>query len=118
MIKAVIFDWGDTVMEDLPSKAGPMAEWDVVQETPGIRQVLEALHGHVQIILATNAAESGEKKIRLALGRVGLDGLFRCHLFRQGIGREQTRPAVFPIHSGLPRFATRTGCDGGRRSDQ
>ena len=76
MIKAVIFDWGDTVMEDLPLKAGPMAEWDIVKETPAIRQVLESLRGHFSIILATNAAESGEKKVRLALRRVGLDGFF------------------------------------------
>ncbi len=76
MIKAVIFDWGDTVMEDLPLKAGPMADWDVVQETPGIRQVLESLRGKVMILLGTNASESGEQKVRQALKRVSLDGYF------------------------------------------
>ncbi len=89
MIKAVIFDWGDTVMEDLPSKAGPMADWDVVQETPGVRQVLESLQGKVKILLGTNAAESGERKVRQALSRVGLDVFFDAiHTAKElGVGK-------------------------------
>lgn len=89
MIKAVIFDWGDTVMEDLPMKAGPMVDWDVVQETPGIRRVLDTLQGKVMILLGTNAAESGEKKVRQALKKVGLDGYFDAvHTAKElGVGK-------------------------------
>jgi len=28
MIKALIFDWGDTVMRDFPDCKGPMADWE------------------------------------------------------------------------------------------
>jgi len=115
MIKAVIFDWGDTVMEDLPSKAGPMAEWDVVQETPGVRQVLESLHGHVQIILATNAAESGEKRVRLALRRVGLDGFFEAiHSARElGVSKpdRQFYQSILDYHDLVPDQAVMVGDD-------
>lgn len=76
MIKAVLFDWGDTVMEELPGMSGPMAEWKQVAATPGIRELLAELHGRVEICLATNAGESDQVKVRKALARVGLDEYF------------------------------------------
>jgi putative hydrolase of the HAD superfamily len=104
MIRAVIFDWGDTIMEDLPSKAGPMAEWDVVEETPGIRQVLESLQGQVTIVLATNAAESGEKKIRQALRRVGLDGYFDAIYSAKELGVSKPDRQFFQSILGFHEF--------------
>jgi len=42
-IKAIIFDWGDTVMCDFPEYTGPMAYWPKVEVVPGIEKALQQL---------------------------------------------------------------------------
>lgn len=76
MIKAVLFDWGDTVMEELAGMYGPIAEWRRVEATPGIEPVLAGLRGRVRVGIATNAEESDAPMVRKALARVGLDEYF------------------------------------------
>jgi len=76
MIKAVIFDGGDTVIEDQPLIPGSMADWETIAETPGIRAILESLHSNVLILMASNAAISGEKQVRKALDRLRLNEYF------------------------------------------
>ena len=42
MVKALIFDWGDTVMRDYALK-GPMHKWDKVNLIPGVEELLESV---------------------------------------------------------------------------
>lgn len=73
----ILFDWGDMVMRDDPSKTAPMVEWEKIQVIDGIADVLAILHaGGRRIILATSAEVSTEGQIRGALARGGLDGYF------------------------------------------
>lgn len=76
MLKSILFDWGGTVMEDDPYMAGPMADWPVLVESPGIRAVLECLSGQYQMYIATNAGASGAGLVRKALQRVELNQFF------------------------------------------
>lgn len=76
MIKAIIFDWGDTVMRDFPEYSGPMCDWLRVELMPGIREVLTELHGKVPLYLATNAGDSDAVRVARALERVGLETYF------------------------------------------
>ena len=69
----ILFDWGDTLMRVFPEFSGPMKDWPRVEAVPGAVDVLSALHVDWTLALATNAADSEDEDIRLALRRVGLD---------------------------------------------
>jgi FMN phosphatase YigB (HAD superfamily) len=71
--KAYLFDWGDTLMVDLPGYSGPMKSWPEVKAMDGAHQTLEYLSKVSMCHLVTNAKDSYEDDIREALGRVNLD---------------------------------------------
>ena len=95
MIDWVIFDWGNTVMRDLPQFSGPMAGWPQVEALPDIETALIDLHATYQIALATNAAESGAELARVALTRVGLADYFARILTARELGASKPDPAFF-----------------------
>lgn len=72
-MKAIIFDWGDTLMRDFREFNGPMHLWPEVAVVPGAIEALTIVGEGRIISLATNAAESSEGEIWKALGRVSLD---------------------------------------------
>ena len=74
-IDTVFLDWGDTLMVDDASQAGPMATWENVAAVEGAREALTRLQPHYRLLVATNADASREQDVRAALYRVGLDGL-------------------------------------------
>lgn len=74
--KAVLFDWGNTVMVDEPGKHGKMKDWDTVQAVAGAAEVLKMLSSKTKCYLATGAAQSEKEDIYAALRRVTIDGYF------------------------------------------
>ena len=74
MIRAVCFDWGDTLMHDFRQLSGPMVDWPRVEAVPGAEQALSELQPRYQLLVATNADDSGEELVLAALARVGLRG--------------------------------------------
>mgnify|MGYP000846049860 FL=1 len=78
--RALVFDWGDTLMVNFTQYDGPMADWPQVQAVDGIGTALQALHGSCALYVGTNAQASSADQVRAALGRVGLaqylDGIF------------------------------------------
>ncbi|HEX5837372.1 MAG TPA: HAD family hydrolase [Anaerolineales bacterium] len=80
----VLFDWGDTVMRDVPERTTPMVEWEQLEVIDGIAGVLAYLHASGRrIALATSASISDESQIRGALARGGLDSYFsRIYCFK------------------------------------
>jgi putative hydrolase of the HAD superfamily len=80
----VMFDWGDTLMVDVPGASTPMSEWPEVRALDGAT----ALLGHLKasgrrIMLVTSARDSDEPQIRAALARVGLEGFVeRIYCFK------------------------------------
>ncbi len=74
--RSLLFDWGDTLMRDIPEFDGPMANWPRVEVIPYARETLRALRPSWTLCLATNAAASSEGEIWAALRRVGLDEMF------------------------------------------
>ena len=72
----VIFDWGNTIMNDDPVLQTPMAEWRVVEAVEGAEEVLRALSADRILVLATGALQSSEFDIHQALKRVELDQYF------------------------------------------
>ena len=65
MIKALLFDWGDTIMRDFPDKSGPMASWDKVEWIPFLEDVLK--NGISQKFLCVVASNSGDSDTELMI---------------------------------------------------
>lgn len=71
-LEGVVWDWGDTLMRDIPGHAGPMAGWPKVEAMPGAASALDAFSVYPVQCVASNAAESDGKLVAEALDRVGL----------------------------------------------
>lgn len=95
MLRAVAFDWGDTVMRVFPEYRGPMARWPEVEAVPGAEVTLRALRKHYRLALATNAIDSGALLVREALARVGLEDLFHAVLTAHELGARKPRRDFF-----------------------
>jgi putative hydrolase of the HAD superfamily len=91
----LLFDWGDTLMRDIPEFRGPMKAWPRLETLPAAAETLTALRPAWTLALATNAKDSDELDIRAALQRVALDPLLdRVYCFKQ-IGHKKPARAFF-----------------------
>lgn len=88
-IKALIFDWGDTIMRDFPEKTGPMYLWDKVEWIPGAKKALRALYQKYTMVIATNAGASDAKDMIKALKRIGADKYFSFFFSSKDLGFEK-----------------------------
>lgn len=95
MYAHILFDWGDTLMEDMPANKGPMHQWPRIRIVPGAATVLAALSQKTPCHLATNAADSTEKEIRKALARAGLDRYISEIFCYRSIGQKKPNAAYF-----------------------
>ncbi len=75
-IKALLFDWGDTVMKVFPEQTGTMASWPRVAPVEGIQEILPILKNRYQIVLVSNAQDSDKQRVRQALERVEIADYF------------------------------------------
>jgi FMN phosphatase YigB (HAD superfamily) len=95
LIKCVLFDWGNTLMRELPGSLGPMHLWTQVEVVPGAVDALTLVGQNRVVALATNALDSSEENIWAALSRVSLDTLVnKVYSFRK-IGRLKPSRAFF-----------------------
>ncbi|MBI5959295.1 MAG: HAD-IA family hydrolase [Chloroflexi bacterium] len=96
-LKLLIFDWGDTVMAELPDFVGKMVDAPHVEALPGIGAALAELQPHYRMVLASNANLSGPADIRAALHRVNLDAYFEAFFASSVMGAAKPDPAFFEI---------------------
>ncbi len=75
-LSILVFDWGNTVMVDLPQYQGKMKDWPHVQVMDGAELSLAELSKDYEIVLATNAEDSNTTDIMEALDRVNLGKYF------------------------------------------
>ncbi len=75
-IDHVIFDWGDTIMRDDPSRIDAMYLWPKVELVEGVAACLAKLGESHKLLIATSAAASDEVMVRKALARVEVDRYF------------------------------------------
>jgi HAD superfamily hydrolase (TIGR01509 family) len=71
-VQGVVWDWGDTLMRDIPGQVGPMVNRDQVEAMPGALSAVQSLSGLPVRCVATNAMESDGIQVAAALDRVGL----------------------------------------------
>jgi len=87
-IKALVFDWGDTIMRDLPFE-GAMKDWPFVSLFSGVEEILDHLKEDYLLVLASNAGDSSSNDIIKALKRVGVDHYFHHVFSSRDIGYEK-----------------------------
>jgi len=73
MIKAILFDWGNTLMVDYRDQIGPMYTWSKIDTTKNAKECLKIVSMNTPCFLATNANDSSKDEIYKALNIVGLD---------------------------------------------
>ena len=83
MIKAILFDWGSTLMVDYHDQKGPMYSWSKIETTENAKECLEIVSMNFPCFLATNANDSNKEEIYKALNIVGIDIYYRRFLFKR-----------------------------------
>lgn len=95
MIRALIFDWGDTIMRDYPEKPGPMAGWDHVEYIPYIEECLRTLSSEYILCIASNAGFSDSSLMIEALKRVGAEKYFHYFFTSKDLGAQKPEARFF-----------------------
>lgn len=95
VFKAYLFDWGDTLMVDIPGHAGPMKSWPEVKAVEGAQNTLAYLSQVSTCHLVTNAKDSNEADIREALAKVNLDVYLSRIFCYRNIGFEKPSNEFF-----------------------
>lgn len=70
--RAILFDWGDTLMRNDLTQSGPMAQWPVVTALPDALETLQWARQIGPVCIASGAMDSDAIDIYAALARVGL----------------------------------------------
>lgn len=94
-IRAIIFDWGDTLMRDYPESKGAMAYWDQVEAIPDIKEVLQKVSSEYTCCVASNAGDSNAKLMGIALNRVEILQYFRYLFTSHELGVTKPNPQFF-----------------------
>ena len=95
MIKALIFDWGDTIMRDYPHLKTPMHTWDHVEYIPKAENMLKDLSKNYTMVIATNAGQSDTDAMIKALKRVNADTYFNYYFSSKDLGYEKPDELFF-----------------------
>jgi len=82
-------------MRVFPQFAGPMYAWPRVATLPHAEEVLTGLHADWLLAVATNASDSEEGEIWMALERVRLNQLMDKVYCYRAIGHKKPHPAFF-----------------------
>ncbi len=93
-IKAIIFDWGNTIMRDY-SLPGPMYGWEKVDWIPGAEELLKHLQDKYVLAIATNAPHSGRDDMIKALKMLGADKYFQYFFSSKELGYQKPDSRFF-----------------------
>lgn len=93
-IKAIVFDWGDTIMRDFPFE-GAMKNWPFVSVLPGVKEVLAELKQNYMLVLGSNAGDSSSLDIVEALRRENIDHYFYQVYSSKDLGYEKPHIQFF-----------------------
>lgn len=93
-VRAVIFDWGNTLMRNL-GYSGPMCDWPRVELLPGTRDALTDLSKDFRLFAASNAGDSNAELMGRALARVGIRDRFERIWTARELGWKKPDPRFF-----------------------
>ncbi len=81
-----LFDWGDTLMVDIPGMTGKMCDWPTIMLVEGAAATLRQLSQRAQLYIATGAADSSEQDVQAAFRRGGLDRYLNGYFCSANLG--------------------------------
>lgn len=94
-IKAIIFDWGDTLMRDFTEFDTAMVYWPKVEIIPGVAEALKVLHPRFVCCVASNAGVSDAELMGQALARVDIRQYFHQLYTSKELGAPKPEPGFF-----------------------
>ena len=74
-IRALIFDFGGTLIDESAGYAGPCVEWPRIDLLPGVAETLPKLAVHYRLYVGSNAQASNGEMVMAALDRAGIGHL-------------------------------------------
>ncbi len=95
MVKAIIFDWGNTLMRDFTQYQGPMAYWEKVEVIEGVESLLKSLNQKYILCVATNAGCSDTSLMIKALERGNIKQYFNFFFSSKDLGYTKPDPLFF-----------------------
>lgn len=94
MIKAVLFDLGDTLIVE--ESVGNKHLWEVLpQKVPHVDDVLRGLKEKFKLGIVTNTVASRERHVRTCLRRIGIEHYFDVIVTSVDIGCEKPDERIF-----------------------
>jgi len=105
MVKAIIFDWGDTLMRDFKQYSGPMAYWEKVELIEGAEHLLKSLSQNYVLCVATNAGDSDTSLMIKALERGNIHHYFKYFFSSKDLGYSKPNPLFFKTIASYMNFA-------------
>jgi putative hydrolase of the HAD superfamily len=94
MIKAVLFDLGDTIVKEESVVDEQMLNTEL-EKVPHIGEVLKQLKGKYKLAIVTNTSTSKEERIRLALRIIGLEDYFDAVVTSVDVGHEKPDEEIY-----------------------
>lgn len=88
-----LFDWGDTLMEDLPGMEGKMCDWPRIEVIDGAAETLAELSKTHDIYVASGAQESTAEDIQQVFQRANLDDYICDYFCPNKLGLRKGSPA-------------------------
>jgi len=94
LIKAVLFDLGDTLIVE--EEVGGRHLWEAkLQKVPHVDEVLRVLSRRYKLGVITNTLVSRERHVRMALKRIGLERYFDVILTSVDVGCDKPNEKIF-----------------------
>lgn len=96
MIKAILFDLGDTLVKEESAGDKHAAEAEL-EKVPFVDEVLRQLKGKFKLAIVTNTSVSREEDIRRALIKLGLAEYFDAIVTSIDVGHEKPDERIFRV---------------------
>lgn len=96
MIKGILFDLGDTIVKEKDEGPSHLPEQEL-EKVEYIEELLKSLRGKYKLAVVTNTFTSGEKEVRDALKRMGLEHYFQAIITSVDVGHNKPDKGIFEV---------------------
>ncbi len=94
-IKAILFDWGGTLMREFPEYYQENADWSRVETMPGVSEVLTALSKDYDLYVASNWSGRFAERLPIALEQVNIKKFFKEIFTAKSLGVLKPEPRFY-----------------------
>jgi putative hydrolase of the HAD superfamily len=95
VIEAVLFDFGETLVERIVDDESPLSDLLVVAYSDAADTLEQLAQGGFRLSIVSNTTQSTEQHMRAALRSIGLEGYFDTVVTSFDVGCDKPDPAIF-----------------------